>query len=106
MNEARRVVTTINWYDTFIIGLLVFTFILEAFLVRRERILGWVMAIQTSSLSLLFAWAFFRRFFPYLDEWPYTVIRLVILISCILVIGSLVRERWTVERSSGTLDND
>ncbi len=96
---SQTMTTRINWYDTVVIGALIFTFVLEAFLVRRERVLGWIMALQTSSMAMLFAWAFARRFYPYLDEWPYTVIRMVILLSCILVIAALIAERWRVERS-------
>jgi hypothetical protein len=102
-----QMTTTITWYDTVLIGILVLTFILEAFLIRRERVLGWVMMIQTTGVATLFAWAFFRRLLPYLNEWPYTAIRIWLLVSCILVIAILIRERYQVGRDQrGAVDPD
>ena len=99
------VTTTINWYDTLIIGLLVLTYVAKAWWIERETFFGWLMCFQATVLASVFGYAFMRRLDPGLSEWPLSVLRAFLLVSCILTLGTLVyKKAYVVRLRRGSVD--
>jgi hypothetical protein len=98
INAANVVVSQTNWYDTLIVGMLALTFLLKATLIRREGMFGWIMCWQALVFVALWSWAFLRRLYPWLDEWPLSVLKAVLLVSCIMACSALIYEKILVMR--------
>lgn len=97
----------VEWYDTFLMALLSIAFVLDAILVRRERVLGWLFMIRSLLLSGVWAFAFLRRVHPHLVSDAFlTFLRISLLVSIVAVISALLRERIEIYYPGKELERD